>query len=250
MRQIGRHGPGPNPGREPPPPGSGDSPPANEGQLLPRDLAAFMERVRQKRRSLGLSQESLARQVGISTPYLCQLERGQKGNPTLQVVIALTRTLNLPLEQHLPTVPESGLPGPGHIRAELERAIALLGADGRRQLMAHTPAARATWVVNRLLQLKTMSRANLAEQLRLTERGLADLMERRVNPNPHVVQRLCDLAGIPLDFIYKGLLNWSTAEPMPTELAELQSLVQELLFLGVAPAQIRSALKALRVKEQ
>ena len=51
-----------------------------------------------RRRALQLSQRGAAELIGISFPYLSQLETGKVFSPTLTVSIAIAKAYNLPVE--------------------------------------------------------------------------------------------------------------------------------------------------------
>jgi transcriptional regulator with XRE-family HTH domain len=52
------------------------------------------ERVRQRRRQLGISQEELAFRADIDRTYISQIERGV-GNPSLMVLLRLAAVLQI-----------------------------------------------------------------------------------------------------------------------------------------------------------
>ena len=56
------------------------------------DLASMLLFERQQR---GLSVRAAAKAIGISNPYLSQLETGKIGNPTLDVIQRLTRAYRI-----------------------------------------------------------------------------------------------------------------------------------------------------------
>ncbi len=62
--------------------------------LNPRDLGSFVQRVRQRR---GISQEDLAEDLGISRPYLSQIEAGKPGLYT-ERLFAVLRDLGIVLK--------------------------------------------------------------------------------------------------------------------------------------------------------
>lgn len=87
------------------------------------------ERIRRARRGRGLSQRALAREAGMSTGYVTQIERGgdesfsangRIENPRLESMERLARVLDTPVEwlafgvgeepewKHDPTAPEEG----------------------------------------------------------------------------------------------------------------------------------------------
>ncbi|MBI4823309.1 MAG: helix-turn-helix transcriptional regulator [Nitrospirae bacterium] len=55
-------------------------------------------RIRELRRSNGISQERLAEKAGISSKYLSSIERG-KENPTLDTFIRLSGALNIEISE-------------------------------------------------------------------------------------------------------------------------------------------------------
>ena len=58
-------------------------------------MTEFAQKVRDRRLQEGLSQEELARKVGISRNYLSQIERGQATNLSWQLMERLTAVLGL-----------------------------------------------------------------------------------------------------------------------------------------------------------
>ena len=56
------------------------------------------ERLRSRRRKLGLTIAQVAERAGLSLPYVSNLERG-RGNPTLDVLTSLAAVLDLPVAQ-------------------------------------------------------------------------------------------------------------------------------------------------------
>ena len=56
------------------------------------------ERLRSRRRKLGLTIAQVAANAGLSLPYVSNLERG-RGNPTLDVLTSLASVLDLPMSQ-------------------------------------------------------------------------------------------------------------------------------------------------------
>lgn len=55
-------------------------------------------RIKELRRSKGLSQERLAEKIGISSKYLSSIERGRE-NPTLDTFLKLASALNIELPE-------------------------------------------------------------------------------------------------------------------------------------------------------
>ena len=69
----------------------------NKVQRDPRreDLRRLGERVREQRRSRGLTQEALAEALDLSVAYVSLIERGGR-NPPYTTVIAIARVLGVP----------------------------------------------------------------------------------------------------------------------------------------------------------
>jgi transcriptional regulator with XRE-family HTH domain len=61
-------------------------------------LTPLGERLRSRRRKLGLTIAQVADSAGLSLPYVSNLERG-RGNPTLDVLTSLAAVLDLPMAQ-------------------------------------------------------------------------------------------------------------------------------------------------------
>jgi transcriptional regulator with XRE-family HTH domain len=72
-------------------------------------MNTFAQQVRERRQQEKLSQEDLARQVGISRNYLSQIERGQATNLSWQVREKISALLGLKQEDEEPAI-ESDLP--------------------------------------------------------------------------------------------------------------------------------------------
>lgn len=55
-----------------------------------------LKNIREKK---GLTIENLAQLAGISTGYLCHLERGSRKNPSIKVMKNIARALNIDIEE-------------------------------------------------------------------------------------------------------------------------------------------------------
>ncbi len=64
----------------------------------PDDLRRLGERVREERRSRGLTQEALAEALDLSVAYVSLIERGGR-NPPYTTVVAIARALGVPASQ-------------------------------------------------------------------------------------------------------------------------------------------------------
>ena len=77
-------------------------------------MSELGRRVRQLRTSLHLTQEEVAKQVGVVTSYIAMIESGRTKNPSPEVLRALAKALEAPPEDlviaagYLPERPPSG----------------------------------------------------------------------------------------------------------------------------------------------
>jgi transcriptional regulator with XRE-family HTH domain len=67
----------------------------NQGDPRSQDLRLLGERVREHRRSRGLTQEALAESLDLSVAYVSLIERGGR-NPPYTTVVAIARALGVP----------------------------------------------------------------------------------------------------------------------------------------------------------
>lgn len=75
--------------------------PMDNGAMLRKQVG---QRIRQLRRSLGLTQQQLAARAGITPKLLGELERG-KGNPTLETLASLAAALGVTCAAFFPQEP-------------------------------------------------------------------------------------------------------------------------------------------------
>lgn len=59
-------------------------------------LEDYRTLIKEKRKEKGISQNQLAKQLGISQPYMNQIESGAR-NPTLPLLIKICETLDIPM---------------------------------------------------------------------------------------------------------------------------------------------------------
>lgn len=53
----------------------------------------YHNRIREYRKKTGMNLEQMAKKVGISTGYLCHLEKGSRKNPSTEVMDAISQVL-------------------------------------------------------------------------------------------------------------------------------------------------------------
>ena len=58
-----------------------------------------MKRMKLERLKKEMSQEEMAKKVGISTQYLAKLEQGKNNNPSLKVMQNIANVLNLNIQE-------------------------------------------------------------------------------------------------------------------------------------------------------
>jgi HTH-type transcriptional regulator / antitoxin HipB len=73
----------------------------------PADLGAA---IRERRKSLGLSQSELAKRAGVGRQWLVAVEHGKPG-VQLVLVLRVLDTLDMPLMTGTPLSPATGVPG-------------------------------------------------------------------------------------------------------------------------------------------
>jgi transcriptional regulator with XRE-family HTH domain len=88
-------------------------------------------RLRSRRSSLGLTLMAVALRAGVSVPYVANLEKG-RGNPTLDVIVALSEALDLPASALLDKPPDGVSDGP------VEEVPPVLTAYARGRLFRRT----------------------------------------------------------------------------------------------------------------
>lgn len=83
--------------------------------------AGLSATLRTLRRTRGLTQAELAARAGVDRSYVSLLERGQRWNPSREVLTALARVLEVPLDAFLAetAAPSAAQPGPADAELEL-----------------------------------------------------------------------------------------------------------------------------------
>ena len=109
------------------------------------------ERVRKRRRALGLTAKSLARSAGVSTSYISQVERGHQKDPSLPALRRLAEALSMDLHVLLgaqaPVI--EPVPAPAALRELAEQyrlspdVVAMLSGI---QIDGHQPGTFEDWL--------------------------------------------------------------------------------------------------------
>ena len=109
------------------------------------------ERLRRRRKTLGLTAKRLARAAGVSPSYISQIERGKQTGPSLEVLGALAAALEVSLDTLLGTPAEER---PGAVPPALATLCAELGLSAQTKAMLntlhlglHQPATREGWLL-------------------------------------------------------------------------------------------------------
>jgi transcriptional regulator with XRE-family HTH domain len=119
---------------------------------MPKDQATNLgERVRKRRRALGLTAKSLAKAAGVSTSYISQVERGHQKDPSLPALRRLADALSMdmhallgapvpPAEQPevVPTLRQ--IADELHLAPEMVQMLAGINIDGQQ------PGTREDWL--------------------------------------------------------------------------------------------------------
>lgn len=53
----------------------------------------YKNKIRKYRREIGMNLDEMAKYIGISTGYLCHLEKGTRKNPSTEVMEKIAKTL-------------------------------------------------------------------------------------------------------------------------------------------------------------
>jgi len=102
-------------------------------------LGKIGEIIRNRRKSLKMSQNQLADSANVSQGYIADLENGKVNNPTIKTVVRIAAVLNLDNEQLLN---EAGI-SDGEVNSdimELVRMSEKLTPDQRQKMIAVTKA--------------------------------------------------------------------------------------------------------------
>lgn len=135
------------------------------------------DRVRKRRRALGLTAKALAKAAGVSTSYISQVERGHQKDPSLPALRRLADALSMDMHALLGAPPPAGQsqPVPAALREladdyklspDLVNMLAAINVDG------HQPGNREDWL---FLLLAVRRSCRILEPLSLpgagTEKG-------------------------------------------------------------------------------
>ena len=119
---------------------------------MAKDQAAGLgDRVRKRRRALGLTAKSLAKAAGVSTSYISQVERGHQKDPSLPALRRLADALSMDLHVLLgaPT-PVTDTPQISPVLRELADELALpaevAGMLAGIQIDGQQPSTREDWL--------------------------------------------------------------------------------------------------------
>lgn len=120
---------------------------------MAKDQATSLgDRVRKRRRALGLTAKALARAAGVSTSYISQVERGHQKDPSLPALRRLADALSMDMHTllggaPLPAAPAQPVPPPLRdlandygLAADTVAMLAAINVDG------HQPGSRDDWL--------------------------------------------------------------------------------------------------------
>jgi len=119
---------------------------------MAKDVATGLgERVRKRRRALGITAKALAKSAGVSTSYISQVERGHQKDPSLPALRRLAEALsmdlhallgaNAPIAEQSPIAPTlQSLADEYHLPAEQVAMLAGIHIQG------HQPSSREDYL--------------------------------------------------------------------------------------------------------
>ncbi|MFE9456838.1 helix-turn-helix domain-containing protein [Streptomyces californicus] len=226
----------------------------------------FGERVRARRRELGLSQQQLAGDV-VTSSYISLLESGKRA-PTLDVIIHLAEQLMMPVEELVGQGIAGSLavdPAPGHGGvAPASAASPLAGSKAAPQPQVAAPshagppptAVRASTQPLQILAVNAMQSNDYARSIELL-RDLYDQVLAQGDPMKSIEVGLQLQRALQTHGDHEGRLALleevaATASGQPSEavrvavLTELGSALRDTGYLARARTPLESALTLLR----
>lgn len=67
-----------------------------------RRLSTIANKIRQRRKKLGLSQDKLSKLAGVAYNTIVKIESGENPNPTLDTLQKIAKALNISIKKLLP----------------------------------------------------------------------------------------------------------------------------------------------------
>jgi len=165
------------------------------------DPGLLAQRLRWARLEQGLTLQQLSERTSRAVSYLSQLEHGVRTNPTKQTVDVLAEALG---------VRSAFLFGEeGDLRQAGQRFMAHLRAmsPAEREELTYAPPERRFQAVVQFLVAhlpEHVTHLELNWQLGLSARQYHDLLHLRHEVSHPLLERLSNLAGIPLSFLVTG----------------------------------------------
>lgn len=168
------------------------------------ELALRLQWARVRR---GLTLTDVSQRTGLATGYIAQLENGHKGNPTISVILDLSRALNVTVAF---LVGEIDTPKPEKsdvtvdVRRSLVSRIKCMPPAEQAALRKQRPEEKFCFVVRFLENSGILSRTEIASVCGITVRALNDIVERGYSVSPFTWTMLCKATGIEEQFIRTG----------------------------------------------
>jgi len=110
------------------------------------------ERIRRRRKAIGLTAKDLARVADVSPSYVSQLEHGKQDQPSLEVLAALASALGMPASELLgePVVAETPVatsPALALLAAEFNLDAATMAMLAAINIDGYQPTSRDGWLL-------------------------------------------------------------------------------------------------------
>jgi transcriptional regulator with XRE-family HTH domain len=209
-------------------------------------------RLRWARSQQGITFQQLSERCDRAISYLCQLEKGNKENPTWQTVEALAAALGVrpaflfgevtgPRAGPIQASPESDRLG-SHFR----RHYATLPEAQRLDLVYGLPEQRFSAVALFLLEHfpDQFTPVELAYQLGMELRQFRHITELSGEVSHIYLEQLARVSGVPVSFFTHGAMDLDPAGPAVGNAVEYLRVIQLAQARRVSPEQLEALILA------
>lgn len=223
-----------------------------------KELDQLGQRLRWARTEQGITLQQLSDRCGRAVSYLCQLEKGNKDNPTKQTVEALAGALGVRPAFLFGEVPS---PAQGHWpEADVAHRAAGLGKAFRRYwegrpgyvrtgLECATVEERFAFISRFLVEQdpQNFTPIELAWQLGMSVRQFEAIMQGQSEVSHHYMDQLIRLSGVPITFLTYGTLDpvEVNAEELRGDALRYVEAIKLALERKVSPEKLEALIRAL-----
>jgi transcriptional regulator with XRE-family HTH domain len=212
-------------------------------------MGSRIARLRERR---GISARELATLSAVTYGDVVALESGARRTLPGQTIRRLADFFQTTTEYLL----QGEVPGPAALRAGFLKRYDALDPEERLRLKFAPIQSRMEAVLTFLEDAypTVLDRTQVAARLGYSPDALTDVLSGTATLQSHVLRRLADMVGLPMEFLVRGdFFGGAVAAEQdlsPTVLSEYYQVVQEAIAAGVTPAQLRKAVKILAIRDQ